>query len=328
MNDLKILIVGSGSAGFRHHEYAKKYFKNCQLAVLSQHSKPSFTANLFENIESAKDFNADLVVIANAAVNHMKIFSQLVSSKQLCIIEKPISSDFFDLQDKFADFGLTHQNVMVAYQLRFSQSLLALKAELISGRIGEILSVRIQIGQYLPDWRKASDYRESVSARAELGGGVLNELSHEIDLLFWLFGTPELSFSHHSKRSLLTIDVEDFAEFITTHSNREGSHYWSVNVTLDMFRRDPIRVCEVIGEYGTLSWNGIEGTLWHFDGQSGKKEIVVKDSMNPHDLFWNEVKNFVSSRKHSGATFQEAVSVLEFIHLLKSSNVALDPSNS
>ena len=51
-----------------------------------------------------------------------------------------------------------------------------------------MLSVRSSVGQYLPEWRKNTDYRKGVSARQDLGGGVLLELSHEIDYIQWIFG--------------------------------------------------------------------------------------------------------------------------------------------
>ena len=54
--------------------------------------------------------------------------------------------------------------------------------------VGKILSVRCEVGQFLPSWRPNIDYRESVSARKALGGGALLELSHEIDYLMWIFG--------------------------------------------------------------------------------------------------------------------------------------------
>ena len=46
----------------------------------------------------------------------------------------------------------------------------------------------INCSSFLPSWRKNIDYQSSVSAKKSLGGGVLLELSHEIDYLIWLIG--------------------------------------------------------------------------------------------------------------------------------------------
>ena len=54
-----------------------------------------------------------------------------------------------------------------------------MKKFLDTGALGDhIYNVFAGVGQYLPDWR-AGDYRVTVSASKDLGGGALLELSHE-----------------------------------------------------------------------------------------------------------------------------------------------------
>ena len=42
---------------------------------------------------------------------------------------------------------------------------------------------------YLPKWRKNIVYSNSNSAKKKYGGGVLLELSHELDYLQWIFSS-------------------------------------------------------------------------------------------------------------------------------------------
>jgi predicted dehydrogenase len=51
-----------------------------------------------------------------------------------------------------------------------------------------LVSIHAYCGQYLPHWRPGTDFRKSYSADADRGGGVLRDLSHELDYLMWLCG--------------------------------------------------------------------------------------------------------------------------------------------
>ncbi|EAK2979184.1 L-glutamine-D-fructose-6-phosphate isomerase subunit, partial [Campylobacter coli] len=84
---------------------------------------------------------------------------------------------------------------------------------------------------YLPHWR-ALDYRQNYSAKKELGGGVLLDLSHEIDLAFFLFGNLELIYSQNAKISELDITSDDFA-FLALKNSQEAK----IHIELDYFSK-------------------------------------------------------------------------------------------
>jgi predicted dehydrogenase len=96
------------------------------------------------------------------------------------LVEKPL---FSTLVEKLPE-NLKSQ-VSIAYNLRFHPLLQRLCSE-IKEQI--VLSVQIYVGQYLPDWRPQQDYRKSYSVSRAQGGGVLRDLSHELDYINWLFG--------------------------------------------------------------------------------------------------------------------------------------------
>ena len=73
---------------------------------------------------------------------------------------------------------------------------------------------------WLPDWRPQIEYKDSVSAKNDLGGGVLLELSHEIDLALWLFGKFEITYSFIRNSRILDIDVDDQAFLIGLNSEK------------------------------------------------------------------------------------------------------------
>ena len=78
----------------------------------------------------------------------------------------------------------------------------------------KIILVNAKCGQYLPSWRPNSDYKNCYSAKKEEGGGVLLDLSHEIDYVQWLSGKIDEIKSYQVNISDLEINSDDLTMFI------------------------------------------------------------------------------------------------------------------
>ncbi|MCD4861822.1 L-glutamine-D-fructose-6-phosphate isomerase subunit, partial [Campylobacter coli] len=137
------------------------------------------------------------------------------------LVEKP-------LFEKVQNFTSSKNHIYVAYLLRFHPVIVALK-KLLKGE--KIYFASLVCNSYLPHWR-ALDYRQNYSAKKELGGGVLLDLSHEIDLAFFLFGNLELIYSQNAKISELDITSDDFA-FLALKNSQEAK----IHIELDYFSK-------------------------------------------------------------------------------------------
>jgi predicted dehydrogenase len=153
---------------------------------------------------------------------------------------------------------------MVGYNLRFHLPLQELKQCVREGRIGKLLSIRAEVGQYLPEWRPGTDYRASVSARRDLGGGAVLELSHELDYVLWLAGEATSVTAQAGRLSDLEIDVEDTADIILKFaSGAQGS------IHLDMVQQPSTRCCKVVGTEGTVTWDGTTDAVMYYSNATG-----------------------------------------------------------
>jgi predicted dehydrogenase len=327
------LVVGFGSIGRRHVRNLKKLFANCRITVLRHgngcRELKKMAGNgvdgCVENLDTAVENNLTAAIIANPASLHLETARQLAEKKIPLFIEKPFShstaglSEFVDLCDE------TGTELMIGYNLRFSPSLQKFRQLLSEGAVGQILSVRSEVGQFLPSWRPTQDYRLTVSAQKKLGGGVLLELSHEIDYLVWLFGNVESVTGIACRQSDLEIDVEDMAQLLLMFSKRIDGKNIIASVSMDFFRHDTTRNCTVIGTGGTLRWDGIKRSVELFEKTNRKWQLLYLDETDANSSYMRELRFFVEQIESDkipsiGASVYEAIHVVEIIEAIKTSS--------
>ena len=145
----------------------------------------------------------------------------------------------------------------------------------------------------MPDWRPKSDYRESVSAQKKLGGGVLLELSHEIDYIQWIFGTIRCVTAIVSRQSDLDIDVEDTASLLMEIDGPVENKSIIASLNMDFVRHDTTRNCYAIGDKGTLSWDGISGMVQYYPVMGNSFEVLYSKKMNRNYTYEQEIQAFI-----------------------------------
>lgn len=196
---LKVLIVGLGSAGKRHATILKNKFKISNIYFLTK--KRNQSNSIKSNLE-IKKINPDYIIIANPTSEHFKVLKFLEKnfSGKIILVEKP-------LYEKFRNLNIRKNKVFVAYQLRFHPVILKLK-ELSKSQ--KLFNINVIANSYLPDWRK-TNYRYSYSSKKKQGGGVLLDLSHELDYINWIFPNIKFNFFLNKKISMLDINSDDIA---------------------------------------------------------------------------------------------------------------------
>lgn len=175
---MKALVIGYGSIGARHARVLSQGLF-CDTAVLSKRDV-DFPLS-YHSLEEALNKHApDYVVVANQTRLHHETLSclALAGFAGRVLIEKPI----FEINRPMPVAAFMH--IAVAYNLRFHPLIQRLREQVACL---SVISVNAYVGQYLPNWRPTADYRESYSASRN-EGGVLRDLSHELDYLTWLFG--------------------------------------------------------------------------------------------------------------------------------------------
>jgi predicted dehydrogenase len=134
------------------------------------------------------------------------------------------------------------------------------------------------------------DYRQTVSARRDLGGGVLLELSHEFDYVRWLVGEVETVSAQVGKLSDLELDVEDTAEVTLRFANGAIG-----NVHLNMVQQPRTRSCRIIGTDGTITWDGVTNQAQVFTIKTQTwMELHPATTLDRNAMYIEELRHFLA----------------------------------
>ena len=259
----RVLVVGLGSIGRRHARIAATATPGIAVAAL-RHRDAAPPAGLAldlctTSLDAALAWRPDAAIVASPAPHHVAVATALAAAGVHLLVEKPIA-DRAEVVASLLEVAHARGVVLATgYNLRFLPSLRRFRTLLGQGIVGRVHTIRAEAGQHLAGWRPDTDWRRSVSASSALGGGVLLELSHELDYLRWCFGEVAAVDATLTRTAFPGLDVEDTAHLVLQF--RDGAPAPVAGITLDFTRHDPVRRCLAIGTDGTLEWDGIAGTV-------------------------------------------------------------------
>lgn len=318
---MRAAVVGLGNIAKRHRENLKKMFPKIEIIAMSASGRiPSENVCnsdlMASNIQGVIDFNVDMAIIASPASLHSLHAIPLIEAGIPVLIEKPVATSLEDTKAIIKAQESYKVNVGVGYCLKYLPSALFVKDFIEFGRGGKIFNANIEIGQYLPDWRPNTDYKQSVSADKSLGGGVLFELSHELDYAQWLFGKLTLEHALIRNTGELDIEVEDIADLLAT--TQSGC---IVNLHLDFLQRQAFRKCKIIFSHGVLVWDLIKNEVLWFD-ESGETTLFSDELWDKNKMYLNMLSDFNSQNK--SGSFSSIESSLKTIELILDIKVRFD----
>jgi predicted dehydrogenase len=311
----RVLIVGTGSMGQRHLEIVRTLLPNAELAVFSQTGRTAKNARTLSSHSEIEAFRPEISVVANHASQHIETAIFLGNLGSHLLIEKPISSNRKGINKLIKLKNQKNIKILVGYNLRYLTSFTKMQSLLVKKNIGRVLDVRLDVGQSLETWRPGRDYRETTSARKMDGGGVLRELSHELNYLLAFFGQPTWAFASLQKVSELEIDVEDIAHLIVGFKEKSGQNF-SATVNLDFIRQDRIRTCTIIGTEGTLEWNLLTGGILKRTLKIPHQQILDPDLESMTSTYmaeWKDLLNAIELDAEPKNTLNDSIRTLNLI---------------
>ena len=312
-------VVGLGNISDRHRTNLKSIFPSSQIACLSSSGRylnhlPIACDILASSLDELILLSPSFAIIASPATFHAEHAIPFIENNIPVLIEKPIAASKEDARKIINSIKQYKTPVAIGYCLRYKPFLKEVQDLLDHERIGKILKVDITCGSYLPDWRPSKDYLDSVSASASLGGGVMLELSHELDYANFLLKKMHLESAVISNSGTLNIDVEDTADLIFKLS--AGG---TLAVHLDFLQKSAIRHAQFHGSEGKILWDLQNNNL--DTSVSGHEKNRSVENWNSNEMYIQMIKDFanhfIENQQNDLCTPLEAFHVLEYIEQAK-----------
>lgn len=307
---MKVLMIGLGAIGQRHVRNLTAvlgdrleliaYRARKQNIVLTDrmqvepggdlHGKYGIRA--FNDLDAALAQKPEIAFICNPSSLHIPVAQRAAEAGCHLFLEKPLSHSL-DGIDRLVDCVRANRRVAyVGYQMRFHPCLRRVYQLLAEGAVGNVLSAKVEVGEYLPGWHPYEDYRQSYAARKDLGGGTLLSQIHEMDYLYWFFGLPARVYCLGGQLSSLEVDVEDVTS--TLMEFHPGHQVVPVHIHQDFVQRPPTRTCAILGDAGKILMDlgSMLVKWWDGQGQPAGEDSFADFQRN--QLFIDQLKHFLA----------------------------------
>ena len=252
---IKIAIIGCGRI-FHKHFLAINNTKGLKVISVCDIDKKKFTSipskiKCFTNINKLfLESDVDLVVICSPSGLHSEHALLALKYNKHVLLEKPIDVSYLKALNLVNKFKTRKRKLFVVKQNRFNKTIVFLKKIIEENRLGKI---NLVISNVL--WSRPQKYYDQSSWRGtkKLDGGViLNQSSHYIDLLLWLFGDIK-EYNIIRKKLSRNIQTEDTALLSIFFKN-------NILANVTMTTLIPLKNYEgsitVIGEKGLIKVGG------------------------------------------------------------------------
>jgi len=312
MNVQHIAIVGLGSIGRRHLRLLHEMHPALEITLVrSGKGQPCPEVNLAQrevySMAEAIEAGVQAAVISSPSPYHVSQAIELIKAGVHLIVEKPLSHNFQNVKQLQKLAKKKKVVILVGYVLRHDPAANYFEKLLNSGVTGQHLHANIECGSYLPDWRPEQDYRKTVSASKILGGGVLLELSHELDYAQWFFGSIVSVQAFIQNSGTLEVDVEDTAQLLLVSNNNVP-----IFIHLDFNRRHPARCCVVRGTAGEMNWDVITKEVRWSSAKDGDK--TKSFHYDRDEIYQTQLQHFLSCIEQG---IQPAVTLTDGVQTLK-----------
>lgn len=266
---MKVIFFGLGSIGQRHAKILLENYTHDLYAFRSGENNDVNRLGIKEihSWDEVEKLKPDIAFITNPTFLHIETAIRCAELGCKLFIEKPIGKDTDELEKLLNIVKKKKLVTYVAYNLRFHPVIKKIR-EYLKGK--KPIYAQVVCTSFLPAWRPNTDHFKGYSANAAMGGGVILDLSHEIDYVSYLLGGIKKISGNFAKVSNITVDAEDYADM------RVISGDVPVNIHLDFLSQIRQRYIQIDFEKLTVQADLIEAEIKEHEGGAVKSSIRLE----------------------------------------------------
>jgi predicted dehydrogenase len=304
----RFLIVGAGSIGERH----ARTFRQLGLSIAVVDGRADRASEIaarygcsssYTSLQEAPLDQFDAAVIATPADTHIPIASTCMEAGLHLLVEKPLSCALLGAAELISGCQQRKLTLSVAYVLRFHPIVERVRQICQEGTLGHVLSLHAICHHHLPTSRP--DYFQTYYASAT--GGVVLDLSHEVNYIEWLLGPLRLLNCRLATVGELGIPGEAIADI-----SLKSEDSISTQVHLHAADHQNRRECHIVGSRASLTANLLTGEIFVYRTYDPIQHIECKSERDSWHLA--QAKDFlqaVLTRTSPRCTGEEGLQTLQ-----------------
>lgn len=304
MTKLRLALIGCGRISDNHLKAVLANHQDIEVVALcdilegrAAMEKPGYQIYAHENDVTIKEFNIysdykqmlqkediDICSICTESGYHAEIALYCLKHKKHVIVEKPMAMSISDANLMIKTAKKNNLKLAVCHQNRFNSTIQKLKRAINEGRFGRIFAGTARVL-----WNRGKAYYDKADWRGTWkldGGCLINQCTHNIDLLQWMLNSKISSvYGQTANYSHPYIQTEDYGSIIIKFAN---GAIGNVEGTVNVYPKNLEETLTILGEKGTAIIGGLalnKILAWDFEDKKDSLEQVQKE----YDLDINNI---------------------------------------
>ena len=255
---MRFLVIGLGSMGKRRIRNLVKLGETDILGFdvrgdRCEETKAKYGIRLVESVEEGLAEGPDLVVISVPPSQHLGYALKAIEAGVSFFSESPVAHTSEAVEHLIRASQHGSKLAAPSCNMLFHAGVKRINRMLSEGQIGKVLCVEYEVGHYLPDWHPYEDYRTTYMSSEPAFGGGADVVPMELVWLTKFFGNVKSVTA--LMRNLRGLEIKAYDTCQMVMETQQGI---VVEFHADGVCREPCRRCRLIGEEGTIIWDGIE----------------------------------------------------------------------